>query len=62
MGFRCYNCKELFDYPKRVPESRGEFWGMPAYEDMYYCPRCGSDDWDEEEVIRKREIEEEEEE
>lgn len=28
---------------QRVEESRGEFWGMPAYETMYYCPNCGSD-------------------
>ena len=28
---------------KKVQESRGEFWGMPAYETMYYCPLCGSE-------------------
>ena len=32
---------------KRVEESRGEFWGAPAYETMYYCPCCGSEDLDE---------------
>lgn len=29
-----------------VRESRGEFWGMPAYEDMYYCPMCGRDSFE----------------
>lgn len=51
---KCFDCgwtgeqEEL----RRVEESRGEFWGMPAYETMYYCPCCGSDyieDYDEEE-------------
>lgn len=41
--FKCYECEKLFENPKRVSESRGEFWGMPAYEDVYYCPNCGSE-------------------
>lgn len=28
---------------KRVEEPRGEFWGIPCSETMYYCPNCGSD-------------------
>lgn len=28
---------------KRVEESRGEFWGAPCWETMYYCPCCGGD-------------------
>jgi len=40
--FRC-ECGCEFDEPKEVEEYRGEFWGMPAYETMYYCPECGDD-------------------
>lgn len=47
--FRCNNCGCEFDEPKRVKESRGEFWGAPAYETMYCCPSCGSDDLEEQE-------------
>lgn len=47
----CYDCGEEFDYPRIVSESRGEFWGMPAFEEMGYCPYCGSECWDE--VISK---------
>lgn len=28
---------------KAVQESRGEFWGIPCSETMYYCPNCDSD-------------------
>lgn len=45
--FYCPSCGKTFEYPKVVKEYRGEFWGMPAYEDMYYCPECGDDDYDE---------------
>lgn len=44
--FRC-ECGAEFDRPKMVSEYRGEFWGTPAYEDMWYCPVCGSDCFDE---------------
>ena len=47
--FICYNCDATFDEPQRVEESRGEFWGMPAYETMYLCPACGSSEFDEQE-------------
>lgn len=56
---KCLNCGELFDEPKRVMESRGEFWGMPAYEPMYYCPYCGSDEMIDEEELENEEDEEE---
>ena len=46
--FRCNVCGKEFEEPKVVPEYRGEFWGAPAYEDMYYCPFCGDDDYEEE--------------
>ena len=47
MRYKCYECKTLFDEPRAVEESRGEFWGMPCSETMYYCPHCGSEEWDE---------------
>ncbi len=42
---KCFDCGWIGDAEelKRVEESRGEFWGTPAYETMYYCPCCGSD-------------------
>lgn len=49
--FACRNCGEGFDDPDVVEEDRGEFWGMPAYEEMWYCPCCGSDDFDEAEIV-----------
>lgn len=39
----CKNCGEIFEEPKIVKESRGEFWGHPAFEDCYYSPCCGCD-------------------
>lgn len=56
MRYKCYDCKREFDEPKRVEESRGEFWGMPAYETMYYCPYCGGD-FDEVHVVEDAEEE-----
>ena len=49
---RCLNCgaEILRDDLKYTREYMGEFWGMPAYEDAYVCPRCGSDDIEESEV------------
>ena len=41
--FKCMACGELFDEPKMIPESRGEFWGFPAYENMPYSPCCEDD-------------------
>ena len=40
--FKC-DCGAIFEEPDWVEESRGEFWGMPAYERMAYCPHCGDD-------------------
>lgn len=45
MSFYCEHCGKEFEFPKAVEESRGEFWGMPAFETMYYCPYCGDDDY-----------------
>ena len=46
---KCFDCGwKGEDYElRRVEESRGEFWGMPAFETMYYCPCCGSECIDE---------------
>ena len=43
MMFKCGDCEMLFDEPETVRESRGEFYGMPAYEDISICPYCGSE-------------------
>lgn len=45
--YRCNDCGCEFFQPKVVEESRGEFWGIPCSETMYYCPNCESDDFDE---------------
>lgn len=57
--FRCMECGRTFDEPKRVQESRGEFWGVPCYETMRYCPFCMGDF---EENTEEEEEEEEDEE
>lgn len=44
--YKCQHCGHVFTEPKTVQEYRGEFWGMPAYEDVSVCPHCGSDDVD----------------
>lgn len=41
---RCDNCGKIFEEPKIVQESRGEYFGRPAYEDWAVCPFCGDDD------------------
>lgn len=53
--FKCNDCGTIFDSPRCVSESRGEFWGMPAYEDMYYCPHCGGEDFNYAESIEELE-------
>lgn len=44
--FRCDRCGKIFDWPKAVQESRGEYWGIPCSETMYYSPCC-TDDFEE---------------
>ena len=41
--WKCHDCGYIFDEPDKEKEYRGECWGTPAYETMYYCPRCGSE-------------------
>lgn len=57
--YRCVECGETFDEPKAIRESRGEYWGVPCYETMYYCPFCEGDF---EEYTEEEEDEEEDEE
>ena len=43
----CSKCNTWFDdyFVNEVKEPRGEFWGAPCFETMYYryCPECGAD-------------------
>lgn len=59
--FKCCECDAIFeeDEADSRREYVGEFWGVPAYEDLMACPNCGSTDMEEyyEEI---EEIEEEE--
>lgn len=41
--FVCDKCGKEFDWPKAVQEYRGEYWGVPSYETMYYSPCCEDD-------------------
>ena len=39
---KCCNCGKLYDESDliAVEEDRGEFWGSPCTETMYYSPCC----------------------
>ena len=41
--FKCTACGELFETPKMISESRGEFWGIPCCEDVPVSPCCDDD-------------------
>lgn len=43
--YKCLKCGKTFSEEeiKRVSEYRGEFWGMPCYEDVEYSPCCTED-------------------
>lgn len=47
--YRCNDCGKIFHASefKAIQEYRGECWGTPAYETMYYCPSCEGSDYDE---------------
>lgn len=47
MMYICGECGMIFDEIAHWEESRGEFWGQPAYERMSGCPYCHSTDFDE---------------
>lgn len=55
MKYRCVNCGRIFEEDDivRKEESRGEFWGMPCYETMYYSPCC-KDDFEELDMESKK--------
>lgn len=38
--FICLECGRIFEEPKLIKESRGEFWGAPCYEEWPGCPFC----------------------
>ena len=42
---KCLECGEVFedDEVEQWKESRGEFWGVVAYETVSGCPACGGD-------------------
>ena len=41
----CLECEKVFEDEEIAywQESRGEFWGEPAYESMSGCPHCRGD-------------------
>ena len=43
--YRCCNCGNLFEESEimKIKEDRGEFWGFPCHETMYYSPCCMDD-------------------
>ena len=43
--YKCCECGHVFEGDEVAvwTESRGEFWGFPAYEEMTGCPRCKGD-------------------
>ena len=45
----CKDCGQTFDEEDVVVEKEcvGEYWGVDAYQELYYCPHCGSDQFDE---------------
>lgn len=51
MCYICRDCGNYFDSPATEQEDRGEYWGMPAFETMYYCPFCGSEDFDDAGIV-----------
>lgn len=46
--FVCNHCKQMFETPKTIQESRGEFWGFPCTEKIPVCPFCERDDFEKE--------------
>ena len=42
---KCLECGKVFedDEIAHWQESRGEFWGEPAYETVWGCPHCQGD-------------------
>lgn len=38
--FVCIECQTIFEDPIKIEEDRGEYFGFPAHEDFYVCPKC----------------------
>lgn len=51
MKYVCCECGYEFDEPRIERDYRGEFWGVPAYEDVCVCPNCKTDYIEEKEEI-----------
>ncbi len=54
--YQCERCGSKFETPvlEKEREDRGEFWGVPCFEEVVYafCPDCGADeDWIEENMV-----------
>lgn len=45
--YKCNYCEYEFDDPDSYNEAVGEYWGQPAYQTFYICPKCGLDDYEE---------------
>ena len=45
MTYKCLECGHIFEDGEeaRWSESRGEYWGLPCFEDMCGCPICKGD-------------------
>lgn len=43
----CKSCGEKFENPITSHESMGEHFGRPVYEDIYRCPYCQSENFEE---------------
>lgn len=41
--YKCDCCGKLFETPKMIAESRGEYWGVPCYEKIAVSPCCEED-------------------
>lgn len=60
--YKCYDCGVIFETLAEWRESRGEFWGSPAYERVVGCPCCHSTEVDDYDPEKEDEDESEEEE
>ena len=45
--YKCNYCGRTFDELATWNESRGEFWGVMAFESMSGCPFCFDSDYEE---------------
>lgn len=54
--FKCRDCGREFDEPKQLTDWV-EFWGQNVPMHSYYCPYCGSDDYDESSIVDAEEDE-----